>query len=416
MIGYMLDLGAFFMRPAIGVLFDASGPNRSFAGAALLGGVGYLIISRGVAGGKGSATNSVGFLSVGFILVGIAGSLAYTAALFTITSNFPPKGRAMAVSFASGGMGLSALLVALVYRFGFSTSTGSSSLSGFFLVFSIAMFVVFGQAAIFANVPNFRPKGGIDLPTALRSCKNMLANADFWSMAGPFGLTIGIGLVATNNAASIVGAVLGPEASLTEVERFTFVLVAIYSIVGTAIRLIVGRCMNRYPTIPAAYYLMLSCLLSALGFFVFVLHQTRSSLYVLYALVGLGMGAPWTPCITLLKMFVPVETFGQSFGLLCCFAAIIGSIMNAAAAKIYDQHAVEDNRARECYGAACFQTFLWIGCALLCVGAIWSLRMLGMKRKDAVALHKALLNTSTASQSGSLSSTDAYASASAESK
>jgi hypothetical protein len=74
-VGYMLDLGVFGFRPIVGMLFDNFGVRPSFAACSVIGGTGYLMVSMAVRAHPHSSLNSVGFLSVAFVLVGVAGSL-----------------------------------------------------------------------------------------------------------------------------------------------------------------------------------------------------------------------------------------------------------------------------------------------------------------------------------------------------
>jgi hypothetical protein len=80
------------------------------------------------------------------------------------------------------------------------------------------------------------------------------SNATFWSMTGPFALNMGAGLLVTNNTASMAHAVMGKGVTDADVDSVSFNLVCIFSVLGTAVRLVVGRCMSGYPFIPAGAY------------------------------------------------------------------------------------------------------------------------------------------------------------------
>ena len=366
----------------VGMFFDSTGPNISLAVAAILGGFGYLMVMFSVESNTSGGIKSVGFLSFAFVLIGISGALGFIASLFTITANFTPRGRPMAVSLSATGMGFSPLLVALVYL-GFSGTDASSTpaddpkqFGNFFMVLAILFFVIYGVAAVFAHVSNYTPKV-VAFSSVLRCYKNMLANPSYWSMAGPFALNLGAGLMIVNSTSSIVRAVIGKTASVHELQSISFNLILVFVLVGTVFRLVIGDRIRAYQALPAGFYLTLSCVLGAIGFLIFAMEMSIATVYLLFTFAGAAMASLWTPCITMLKMFAPVEAFGQAFGLLCCMAAFVGFGVNSMAAALYDDHAERAVGGESvCYGTECFNVAMWVGFAMNIVAALWSTQLL----------------------------------------
>lgn len=399
-ISAVLDVGVFFFRPFCGMFFDSNGPNKSFLVSCLMGGTGYLMVSFGVRAETQNPINSVGFLSFGFMLVGIAGSLSYTSALFTCTSNFKPESRSVAVSLASAGVGLSLLFFGITYHFGFNSYESSESMKtkeshqqfgNFFLMWSIFLYAVFGLGALTAHVPNYKPKKLI-IADSLANYKAMLTNPTFWKMGGPFAIAMGVGMFITNNTGLMVGAASndGNGSSTT-----TFVLVCLFAVIGTIARLVVGQLIRRFKKYPPGMYLMISCFLTMVGLIIYASKPSIGTLYALYVFSGLGVGSLWTPCITMLKMFAPVEAFGQSFGLMCCMPAIVGTILLKASGALYDANGTRSPGTNTpiCTGRSCFGTMSWVSAALCLIAGLWSTQLLKMTRKEAKKMNDTMKGT-----------------------
>lgn len=262
----------------------------------------------------------------------------------------------------------------------------------------LVRYVVFAVGAAGAHVPNFKPKK-LNLANSLQNYKNMLRNPTFWTMGGPFAMAMGAGMFITNNTTSMVGATL-PYSNATSTDDFTdqirdgaYNLNVIFSIIGTIARLAVGRLIRWYPKYPASIYLTGSCVLTCIGLVVYAAYPTLGTLYALYVFAALGVGSLWTPCITMLKMFAPVEAFGQSFGLMCCLPAIVGFSLNKISADIYDEFAKVypfTGSTPICVGPECFKAASYLAAGACAIAAVWSSRLLNMTREDAHTMHTAM--------------------------
>lgn len=340
------------------------------------------MFSEGVRAEPKTDLHSVAFLSFSMVLVGIAGSLGYMASLFTCISNYSPKGRSVAVALCSSGMALSPLVVAVTYRYIFDTN---SDFSNFFLLWSLLMYSLYCLAALLANANGFKPKK-IRWMTAMHTYASLLSNRTFWMMAGPFALVQGVGLMVVNNASPFARSLSASredyQHEVIHSENITFYLIIIYAFSGISGRWIVGQAIMRSSR-PSGMYLPAACIVLALGLLLFAIDPSISMLYVLFGATGLSVGMQWTVCITLLKMFAPVESFGQAFGVMCCLPAFSSIALNYMAGELYEENgSVQSDGSTVCYGSQCFETAVWVGFGVSLLAAACSYKLIAFSREE----------------------------------
>lgn len=435
MLGTVMNLGTYMLAPLMGSLHDSIGPQKSLGVCFWTGGTGYFVVSMGINSPPGSWSNSVALMSVGFILVGASGALAYTAAIFTNTTNFSKADRSNAVSAITVGLGLSAPFVAVVYRIG---TFGEHHISDYFDVLAILMWTVFGAgwAVLTPHLavdseravapvkrvagsdlllnpifdPN-RPDPGtesnpLSIYDTVGSPDDVVKSANitlgvwhqrwwqvwteilqqkaFWLVAIPCGIAQGVALWIANTTSTMARTL--DEINYTNV---SFQLVLIFALSGTVSRLVVASCMNRLG-LPHGIYVTVLCGLTAVSQLMYAVRSTMGMLYAMQVLVGIASGGLWTVSITIVRGLWAPTIFGKTFGLFCVVPAVTQLFFNQIGSHLYMQNdnspEPTDPTKRICYERAdssevgCYTTACYIAFGCSSVGTIMSVWLIRYTR------------------------------------
>lgn len=408
-LGIILDLGAFVTGPFVGEIQDRVGPRTSCLVAAVLGGLGYGMVAWGVGTSSGTMTNSIPFLSIGFLMIGASSPLAYISAMYTVTSIITLPYRPLAVATVGVPNGLSAVIVSVSYHY------GTQGFSTFFIVWAVMTAIVFVIAAVLlpsntiiatidaeANLKTstgrVRVNGddeetsplvvtsklegvlkGKDIYEDAWAVPQWLSNSApqwvlhiveitslkiFWILAAPASLVIGASLMVANAASGIADA-SNEDYDNTEL---SFRLVIIWSASGVLTRMLILHCMYKFPW-PYGMYVILLCVTTAVSLTILAIWPTNEPvLYCGFVLMGCA-NSMWPITITILRDVIPAKRFGMAVGLFGVIPGLTALIFSYIGAAIYDNHADENN---QCDGESCYRSVFVTGAVVVVIALIGS--------------------------------------------
>lgn len=406
--GVVLDLGVYSLGPVIGDFHDYVGSRISLAVSTVLGGAGYLMVSRGVDQPAGSDTNSIWFFAVAFFFIGFSNRLGYIAAMYTSTSSCSVAARPLTVAAVSTPMGISSIMLAVTYH-----ERTPPGFSEFFLTWGVCSAVVFGLGAFLLRPdlhekrhqsggdnadPPERRRPDLPLPArdaaarglgdlAQRTWRNfysVTSTRTFLHLAGPCSLVLGTGLMATNNAGGIARA-LDPGNYLPDTYRLT----VSYCVAATVSRLLVTWCMSKLSW-GYGSYIVINCTIAAASQACFAIFDI-DGMYLSFLMIGFATGGLWPPAITILRGSLSKERFGMGLGAFSLGPGLVGLGLNLMASVIYDGNIEPDSGVKPkvppnvCVGESCYliSHFVSFGCCLVAV--VWSMRLVPLTPKPKAA-------------------------------
>lgn len=421
-LGIIMDLGAFLTGPVVGEVHDRIGPRLSCMVAAVMNALGYSIVAIGVSNAAGSTTNSIPFLSTGFLLVGAASPLAYVAAMYTATSLMSVRHRPLAVAAVGVPNGLSAVVVSLTFHYG---NTGFAT---FFVIWAVISFTALTAAAVLlprvveavgdeqptgpdpdgaskhstnnaggeagddasddtplllsarietGDAAMYRPSECMQrtVPAWVHHLAEVVQLPLFWRMCCPAALVIGVSLMCANAASGIAEACT-PDGNY---KAMAFELVVTWAGAGVAVRGAVLQFMYKYDH-SFGIYITACCIAAAVSQFLLAGWPTdRSVVFVGFVLIGGAQGAMWPITVIILRNTIPARRFGMAMGAFSAIPGITGLIFSYICAGIYDHKSNSPNDL--CVGDTCYRESFGIGAAACVVAVIASVPLIAKTQK-----------------------------------